>query len=105
MDLRKDTRSRKRSAIIYENVNSSRSEKILSVRCDEKLAFLPMEFEPRKIPGTSGLYMSRTRVNPNALGYINVSVLNVTNKDLTIAPRTRIGKLTKTNEIIPAKKP
>ena len=78
----------------------ARSEKIFEIKTDEKFAFLPMEFEPRKIPGASGLYMSRARVNPNTLGYINVSILNVSEKDITIARRTRVGKIIKPNEII-----
>ena len=34
----------------------ARSENIFNIKCADRLAFLPMDFEPRKIPGMHGLY-------------------------------------------------
>ena len=77
-----------------------RSENILSVKSDPKLAFLPADFEPRKVPGVEGLYVSKAKVVPNVFGEIYISVLNVTEKDIELFPRTRIGRLTEPSEII-----
>ena len=70
-----------------------RSESILTVKCHPNLAFIPVDFEPRKVPDINGLYISNARILPNVSGELMVSVLNVTELDVELHPRTRIGKI------------
>ena len=84
-----------------ELIVPARAEKVFSVKCDDNYAFVPMDFEPRRLPGTTGLYFSR--VNPDVLGHIHLRVLNVTEKDVKIPTRSQIGKVTQPNEIIQRK--
>ena len=77
-----------------------RSENIFTVRCSTDLAFVPLDFEPRKLPGVPGVYISRSRVIPSVDGDVSLSILNVTEKEVELRSRTRIGKITKPCEIL-----
>ena len=77
-----------------------RSENTFTVRCNADLAFVPLDFEPRKLPRILGVYMSHSRVVPSVAGDVSLCILNVTEKEVELRSRTRIGKITKPCEIL-----
>ena len=77
----------------------ARSESVVTLKCDERSAFLQADFEPKKLIGLKGAFISRARVIPNAIGEINVTVLNVNTEDIVIPTRTRFGDLLRPHEI------
>ena len=93
--------SNKKELRLTSNIKiPSRSENLFTVHCSPNLSFVPFDFEPHKIPGVQGVYMSRSRVIPNVAGDINLSILNVTEKEVELQCRTRLGKITKPCEIL-----
>ena len=43
----------------------ARSEQVINVRCSKRFSMLCVDFEPRQIPGVTGVSVSKARVLPN----------------------------------------
>ena len=76
----------------------ARSEQVVFVRCKNKCYLVNADFEPRKLSGRQGLFVSKARVLPNINDIFQITVLNVTESDVTISNRTVIGDLHKADE-------
>ena len=83
-----------------KTVLPSRSESIITLRPGARSSFLQVEFEPAKLHGINGVYFSKAIVSPNVQGEINISVLNVNEVEIELAARTRVGNITRPNEIV-----
>ena len=86
-----------------KTVLPSRSESIITLRPGARSSFLQVEFEPAKLHGINGVYFSKAIVSPNVQGEINISVLNVNEVEIELAARTRVGNITRPNEIVNTK--
>ena len=78
----------------------ARSEQIAVVRSNRDCAFLVGDFQPRKIPGCSKLYISKARVVPNVEGKFVVTIVNVGNDTVEISKRQVMGYLNEPGEVV-----
>ena len=70
----------------------ARSEHFISVTSKANSALLDYEFIPAKIL-PQGVYMTSARVRPDMKGDFVVGILNVSEKDIILKTRTRMGNL------------
>ena len=86
---------------LCENVTiPPRSETVLLVKSSTNNSLLPGDFEPKIGPKIPGLYATRPRVIPNINGQFQITVLNVTQSDITLKLRTSMGFIQPTDEIV-----
>ena len=74
----------------------ARSEQTVLVKCTSKAAMLSVDFEPRQVPGVRGMFSSRDRVTPNMDGVFQITMINVTESDITL----RAGKIIGLNHVM-----
>ena len=77
----------------------ARSEMMITVKCKNRNGYILSEFEPRKNM-VSNLYINHAQVIPDADGVFYVSVLNPSNKDMTLNKRTVVGSISSPGESI-----
>ena len=78
----------------------SRSEQVVTVRCKDRYFMCDASFEPKKLPGSRGIYVSKAKVQPNINGIFQVTVLNVNQTDVTLKRRTSLGSLVKGDNVL-----
>ena len=78
----------------------ARSECIVTGKCESKTALVVADFEPCKVKGVTGVYISKARVQPNLDGEICVSILNVNPNKVKLSNRTRIGRVITADKIL-----
>ena len=76
------------------------SECIVTGKCESETALVAADFEPCKVKGVNGVYISKARVQPNLDGEICVSILNVNPNKLKLFNRTRIGRVITADKIL-----
>ena len=79
---------------------SSRSEKVISVKCSKEHALLSSEFRPKRIPGVRGVYISRAVVSPDVNGHFLLTVLNVNDGPVNLRKRQVVGMIDATQNRI-----
>ena len=84
--------SRQRVKLCANTVIKARSEQVISVKCNSKLALLSGDFEPTRL-NRHGLYMSRARVIANVDGIFQITIMNVHEKDIALSNKTFLGFL------------
>ena len=78
----------------------ARSEAVMTVRCEKSLSSLTVDFDPGKLIGMKGVFISRARVSPNIHGEFQISVLNVTESDIVFANRKLVGNVHSADETL-----
>ena len=78
----------------------ARTEKVVSVRCKKELSIQMVDFDPVPLKGVAGVFVSRARVIPNVNGVFQISVLNVTEADVTLNCRKLMGHIFQPDELI-----
>ena len=81
-------------------VIKARSEQIVQVRCEERLALLTGDYTPKANLGLVGVYASRARVIPNIDGVFQISLLNTTEFDITVNTRKIMGFIHPVDEVV-----
>ena len=61
---------------------------------------LSADFEPRQVLAVRGLFSSRARVTRNIEGIFQITMINVTETDITLDPRKIIGSIHPMSESI-----
>ena len=89
VNTRKEEIARVKDKITIE----SRSESVASVKCNQSVSLLTMDFEPTQIFGMPGVYATRCRVIPNLQGVFQITMLNTTASPIVINNRKYNGKL------------
>ena len=77
-------RDSERVRLAEETIVPERSEQVVSVRCKNNYFMCDSSFEPKPLPGVRGVYASKARVVPNVHGVFQITVLNVTESDVTL---------------------
>ena len=75
----------------------ARCEQVVAVRCKKRCALLDLNFEPKVV---DGVFVSKARVVPNVDGVFMVSVLNVSDNEVTINGRKTLGYVHDKDEMI-----
>ena len=78
----------------------ARSEQVITVRCKKKYAMLDADIEPRKLIASPGIFVSKARVVPNINGVFQVTVLNVSDANVTLSNRQIIGSLHQASKVV-----
>ena len=73
----------------------SRSESIVTVRCDPSFSLVTADFELQMSQKLPGAYAHRCRVIPNIDGYFQISLLNTTTSPVSLAANECLGSLAK----------
>ena len=73
---------------------------MVNVRCKNRFSLLNANFEPIRLKGNRGLFVSKARVLPNINDIFQVTVLNVTESDVTISYRPTLGVIHKVDGTI-----
>ena len=66
----------------------------------KKAAILSVDFEPRQVSGVRGLSSSRVRVTLNIEGIFLITMINITEIDITLKPCKIIGSIHPMSESI-----
>ena len=61
---------------------------------------LNLDFEPRRLTGIKGVFVSKARVVPNIDGVFQISILNINETDVALNSRKIVGCIQATGEII-----
>ena len=97
----KPVNGKRESVRLCENETiSSRSEKVISVKCSKEHALLSSEFRPKRIPGVRGVYISRAVVSPDVNGHFLLTVLNVNDGPVNLRKRQVVGMIDATQNRI-----
>ena len=72
----------------------ARTEAVTTVRCSKNYSLLTADFEPRPLPGRPGVFITKARVIPNIDGIFQITMLNTTEKDVTVCARKVVGHVT-----------
>ena len=86
--------------LVDETVLPARSEQVVNVRCKNNYSMCSASFEPKSVPGNRGVYVSKAKVIPNIHGVFQVTVLNLTESDVTLKNRTTMGLLFNAEEVV-----
>ena len=78
----------------------ARTEQILHVFGARDVGLVTSDFQPKRFTDRRKLYTSKALVNPNVEGSFYVTVVNTSNKALTIKKRQILGYLQKPDEIV-----
>ena len=69
----------------------ARSETVITVRCKKDLSIQTVDFDPVPIRGSPGVFFSKARVIPDVSGEFHLTVVNVSERDVSLRGRTRVG--------------
>ena len=95
------TINRKEQARIQETVTiPARSEQTVLVRCTKKVLQCYQYIRARSSVGCQGTFSSRARVTPNIEGIFQITMIKVTDSDITLKPRKIIGSIHPMSESI-----
>ena len=86
-------------AIKNKTIIPARSEKVVPLSCSKSMILMSGDFEPTYI-GINHIHISRARLTPNIDRQFYVTVLNVSNHDVVINSRTKIGTLHPSSDVI-----
>ena len=78
----------------------ARSEQVIDVRCPKYTSAMSVDFEPRKILGVKGVFVSKARVIPNMDGVFKILVVNVNETDVVIPARKIVGAIQNIGETV-----
>ena len=65
----------------------ARSEQVVAARCKKRYSMLNVDFEPQKLQGAPGIFVTKEKVIPNINGVFLLTVLNVSEIDVNINGR------------------
>ena len=85
--------------LTQKTIIPARCEKVVHVNCNKNMGLISGDFES-KILGIDKLYVSRVRVTPNVDGIFYITLLNVSNQDITINARKIIGNVFPLGDVI-----
>ena len=92
--------SKKQNVMLQEDVViPARSEKVVTVQCNIKNAFLGGEFRPKKT-FLQGMYVSRAEVIPDVNGKFRITVLNTNEEEIRLKKRFKIGSMCKSCNMV-----
>lgn len=76
----------------------ARCEKIVAVRCPKKYSILDLDFEQKVI--SAGVYVSKARVVPDVNGVFYLSILNVSDSQVSLNGRKVLGYVDKVGKTV-----
>ena len=76
----------------------ARCEQVVVARCKKKYSMLDLDFEPKKI--ASGVFITKARIVPDVNGIFLLSVLNVSDSEISINGRKVLGHVQEADETI-----